>query len=55
MEAVLHIEIGVRSLRIVLKSEIPEVDWLQIDVAKRAGRVGFGLGQSGLQVKRVTG
>ena len=28
MEAVL-IEMGVRSLRIVLESEIPEVDWLQ--------------------------
>ena len=29
MEAVLPIEMGVRSLRIVLESEIPEVDWLQ--------------------------
>ena len=26
-----------------------------LDVAKRAGRVGFGSGQSGLRVKRVTG
>ena len=26
-----------------------------VDVAKRAGRVGFGSGQSGLRVKRVTG
>ena len=29
MEAVLPIEMGVRSLRIVLESEIPETDWLQ--------------------------
>ena len=29
MEAVLPIEMGVRSLRTVLESEIPEVDWLQ--------------------------
>ena len=29
MEAVFPIEMGVRSLRIVLESEIPEVDWLQ--------------------------
>ena len=29
MEAVLPIEMGVWSLRIVLESEIPEVDWLQ--------------------------
>ena len=29
MEAVLPIEMGVRLLRIVLESEIPEVDWLQ--------------------------
>ena len=29
MEAVLSIEKGVHSLRIVLKSEIPEIDWLQ--------------------------
>ena len=29
MEAVLPIEKGVRSLRMVLKSEIPEIDWLQ--------------------------
>ena len=29
MEAVLPIEMGVRSLRIVLESEIPKVDWLQ--------------------------
>ena len=29
MEVVLPIEIGVRSLRIVLESEIPKVDWLQ--------------------------
>ena len=29
MEAVLPIEMGVCSLRIVLESEIPEVDWLQ--------------------------
>ena len=29
MEAVLPSEMGVRSLRIVLESEIPEVDWLQ--------------------------
>ena len=28
---------------------------LFLDVAKRAGRVGFGSGQSGLRVKRVTG
>ena len=28
---------------------------LKLDVAKRAGRVGFGSGQSGLRVKRVTG
>ena len=26
-----------------------------VDVAKRAGQVGFGSGQSGLRVKRVTG
>ena len=26
-----------------------------VDVAKRTGRVGFGSGQSGLRVKRVTG
>ena len=29
MEAVLPIEMGVRSLRTVLESEIPEADWLQ--------------------------
>ena len=29
MKAVLHIETGVCSLRIILESEIPEVDWLQ--------------------------
>ena len=29
MEAVLPIEMGVYSLRIVLESEIPEADWLQ--------------------------
>ena len=29
MEAVLPIEMGVRSLRTVLESEIPKVDWLQ--------------------------
>ena len=29
--------------------------WILVDVAKRAGRVGFGSGQSGLRVKRVTG
>ena len=29
MEAVLPIEMSVRSLRIVLESEIPKVDWLQ--------------------------
>ena len=29
MEAVLPIEKGVRSLRMVLKSEIPKIDWLQ--------------------------
>jgi len=29
MEAVLPIEMGVCSLRIVLESEIPKVDWLQ--------------------------
>ena len=29
METVLSIEMGVRSLRTVLESEIPEVDWLQ--------------------------
>ncbi|XP_075633385.1 uncharacterized protein LOC142605843 [Castanea sativa] len=29
MEAVLHIEMGVCSLRTVLESEIPEADWLQ--------------------------
>ena len=29
MEAVLPIEKGVHSLRMVLKSEIPEIDWLQ--------------------------
>ena len=29
MEAVLPIEMGDRSLRTVLESEIPEVDWLQ--------------------------
>ena len=29
MEAVLPIEMGVCSLRIVLENEIPEVDWLQ--------------------------
>ena len=29
MEAVLPTEMGVRSLRTVLESEIPEVDWLQ--------------------------
>ena len=29
MEAVLPIEMGVRLLRIVLESEIPEADWLQ--------------------------
>ena len=29
MEAVLPIEMGFRSLRTVLESEIPEVDWLQ--------------------------
>ena len=29
MEAALHIEMGVCSLRIVLESEIVEVDWLQ--------------------------
>ena len=29
MEVVLPIEMGVHSLRIVLESEIPEVDWLQ--------------------------
>ena len=29
MEAVLPIEMGVHSLRTVLESEIPEVDWLQ--------------------------
>ena len=29
MEAIRPIEIGVRSLRIVLESEIPEADWLQ--------------------------
>ena len=29
MEAVLSIEMSVRSLRTVLESEIPKVDWLQ--------------------------
>ena len=29
MEAALPIEMGIRSLRTVLESEIPEVDWLQ--------------------------
>ena len=29
MEAVLPIEMGVHSLRTVLESEIPKVDWLQ--------------------------
>ena len=29
MEAVLPIEMGVQSMRTVLESEIPEVDWLQ--------------------------
>ena len=29
MEVVLPIEMGVRSLRKVIESEIPEVDWLQ--------------------------
>ena len=29
MEVVLPIEMGVRSLRTILESEIPEVDWLQ--------------------------
>ena len=29
MEAVLPIKMGVRSLRTILKSEIPEADWLQ--------------------------
>ena len=29
MEAVLPIEMGVYSLRTILESEIPEVDWLQ--------------------------
>ena len=29
MEAVLPIEMGVRSLRTVLESEIPKADWLQ--------------------------
>ena len=29
MEVVLPNEMGVRSLRIVLETEIPEVDWLQ--------------------------
>ena len=29
MKVVLPIEMGVRSLRIVLESEIPKVDWLQ--------------------------
>ena len=29
MEAALPIEMGVRSLRTVLESEIPEADWLQ--------------------------
>ena len=29
MEAVLPIEMGVHSLRTILESEIPEVDWLQ--------------------------
>ena len=29
MEAVLPIKMGVHSLRTVLKSEIPKVDWLQ--------------------------
>ena len=29
MEAVLPIEIGVHSLRTILESEIPEIDWLQ--------------------------
>ena len=29
MEAVLPIEMGARSLKTVLESEIPEVDWLQ--------------------------
>jgi len=29
MEAVLPVEMGVHSLRTVLESEIPEVDWLQ--------------------------
>ena len=29
MEVVLPIEMGIRSLRTILESEIPEVDWLQ--------------------------
>ena len=29
MEAILPIEIGARSLRTILESEIPEADWLQ--------------------------
>ena len=29
MEAILPIEMGVRSLRTILESEIPKVDWLQ--------------------------
>jgi len=29
IEVVLPIEMGVRSLRTILESEIPEVDWLQ--------------------------
>ena len=29
MEAILPIEIGVHSLRTILESEIPEIDWLQ--------------------------
>ena len=29
MKAILPIEMGVRSLRTILESEIPELDWLQ--------------------------
>ena len=29
--------------------------WMELDVAKWAGQVGFGSGQSGLRIKRVTG
>ena len=51
----LLLEIEFRALWFLDKERIFFENRILLDVAKRAGRVGFGSGQSGLRVKRVTG